>query len=139
MFSWYKYLIVSLIFPASVFGMEIVFLIAPPTCTFLSKYDFSTLYKTLPHNLVKEKLLDLIEWTFKRALKTMVYFIWPEMTERPFLLPVNKVGIHSWSCQNVCEAVSCLLDNIYIRFRTKLYSSTDKLLEFRWVHIAYLS
>ena len=32
-------------------------------------YDFSTLYTTLPHNLIKEKLLDLIEWTFKRALK----------------------------------------------------------------------
>ena len=29
----------------------------------------STLYTTLPHNLIKEKLLDLIEWTFKRALK----------------------------------------------------------------------
>ena len=27
------------------------------------------LYTTLPHNLIKEKLLDLIEWTFKRALK----------------------------------------------------------------------
>ena len=26
-----------------------------------------------------------------------------------------------WSCQNVCNALSCLLDNIYIRFRTKLY------------------
>ena len=29
--------------------------------TSLSTYDFSTLYKTLPHNLIKEKLLDLIE------------------------------------------------------------------------------
>ena len=45
-------------------------------------YDFSTLYTTLPHNLIKEKLLDLIEWTFKRALKTMVHFIWPVMTEK---------------------------------------------------------
>ena len=26
-----------------------------------------------------------------------------------------------WSCQNVCEALVYLLDNIYIRFRTKLY------------------
>ena len=37
--------------------------------TSFSTYDFSTLYTTLPHNLIKEKLLDLIEWTFKRALK----------------------------------------------------------------------
>ena len=32
----------------------------------MSMYDFSTLYTTLPHNLIKEKLNDLIEWTFHR-------------------------------------------------------------------------
>ena len=34
--------------------------------TSLSTYDFSTLYTTLPHNLKKEKLFDLIERTFNR-------------------------------------------------------------------------
>ena len=34
--------------------------------TSLSSYNFSTLYTTLPHNLIKEKLTNLIEWTFKR-------------------------------------------------------------------------
>ena len=34
--------------------------------TSLSTYDFSTLFTTLPHNLIKEKLRNLIEWTFKR-------------------------------------------------------------------------
>ena len=34
--------------------------------TSLSTYDFSTLYTTLTHNLIKEKLINLIEWTFKR-------------------------------------------------------------------------
>ena len=32
--------------------------------TSLSTYDFSTLYTTIPHNLIKEKLLYLIERTF---------------------------------------------------------------------------
>ena len=54
---------------------------------------FSTLYTTLPHNLIKEKH-DLIEWTLKRALKTMVQFIWPVMTEKLFSLPLTKVDIH---------------------------------------------
>ena len=31
----------------------------------LSTYDFSTLYTTLPHKLIKEKLIHLIEWTSK--------------------------------------------------------------------------
>ena len=32
----------------------------------LSTYDFSTLYTTLPHNLIKEKLAEFIEQTFNR-------------------------------------------------------------------------
>ena len=32
--------------------------------TRLSTYEFSTLYTTSPHNLIKEKLLYLIERTF---------------------------------------------------------------------------
>ena len=39
--------------------------------TSLSTYDFSTLYTTLPHNLIKEKLINLIEWTFKRGRFTL--------------------------------------------------------------------
>ena len=34
--------------------------------TSLSTYDFSTLYTTLPHNLIKDKLIDLIERNFQR-------------------------------------------------------------------------
>ena len=33
--------------------------------TCLSTYDFSTLYTTLPHDLIKDKLIDLIERTFQ--------------------------------------------------------------------------
>ena len=32
----------------------------------LSTYDFSTLFTTLHHNLIKEKLTQLIEQTFNR-------------------------------------------------------------------------
>ena len=32
----------------------------------LSTYDFSTLYTALPHNLIKEKLIELIEQTLNR-------------------------------------------------------------------------
>ena len=32
----------------------------------LSTYDFSTLYTTLPHNLIKHKLFDLIERIFNQ-------------------------------------------------------------------------
>ena len=34
--------------------------------TSLSTYDFSTLYTTLSHTFIKDKLIDLIERTFQR-------------------------------------------------------------------------
>ena len=37
--------------------------------TSLATYHFSTLYTTLPHYLIKEKLLDLIECAFKQFYK----------------------------------------------------------------------
>ena len=33
----------------------------------LSTYDFSILYTTLPYNLIKDKLVDLIERTFPKG------------------------------------------------------------------------
>ena len=36
----------------------------------LSKHDFSTLYTTLPHNLITDKLIDLIERTFNKEWST---------------------------------------------------------------------
>ena len=39
----------------------------------LSTYNFSTLYTTLPHNSIKEQLINLIMWTFKRKSSLYLY------------------------------------------------------------------
>ena len=81
--------------------------------TSLSTYDFSTLYTTLPHNLINENLINLTEWTFKREGSSYI-----ACNERQaFFTKRYKL----WSCQNLCEALIHLLDNIYIRLGTKLY------------------
>ena len=43
------------------------------------------------------------------------------MTDMHFLLRKTPQKYHAWSCQNVCDALTFLLDNIFIRFGTKLY------------------
>ena len=43
------------------------------------------------------------------------------MTEMQFLLQKKTKKYHAWSCQNVCDALTFLLDNIFIQFGTKLY------------------
>ena len=43
------------------------------------------------------------------------------MSEMHFLLQKNLKKYHAWSCQNVCDALTFLLDTIFIRFGSKLY------------------
>ena len=85
--------------------------------TSLSTYDFSTLYTTLPHNFIKDKLVDLIERTFQRDRSLYI-----ACNDRNAFFTSDAVRNHNlWSCQKVCEALTFLLDNIYIKFGSKLY------------------
>ena len=77
---------------------------------------FSTLYTTLSHNLIKDKSINLIERTFNREGS-------PYLTcnDRNAFYTLEKLKkYHAWSCQNVCDALTFLLDNIFIRFGANL-------------------
>ena len=56
------------------------------------------------------------------SLFSRVAIFCPLLLIQQFSMCSHAVGLdHLWSCQNVCDALSFLLDNIYIRFGTKLY------------------
>ena len=82
----------------------------------MSTYDFSTLYTTLPHNLIKYKLIDLIERTFQR--EGSPYLACND--QNAFLLQKNPKNIMH-GLVKMYDALTFLLDNIFIRFGTKLY------------------
>ena len=83
----------------------------------LSTYDFSTLYTTLPHNLIKEKLTELIEQTFNREGSLYLAF----NDKSAFFTSEQPKRYKLWSCQKMCDVLHYLLDNIFIRFGSKLY------------------
>ena len=83
----------------------------------LSTFDFSTLYTTLPHNLIKEKLTELIEQTFNR--EGSLYLACND--KNAFFTSEQPKRYKLWSCQKMCDALHYLLDNIFIRFGSKLY------------------
>ena len=85
--------------------------------TSLSTYDFFTLYTTLLHYLIIDKLIDLIERTFQT--EGSQYLACKD--RNAFFTSEKPKKYHAWSCQNVCDALTFLLDNIFIRFGTKLY------------------
>ena len=83
----------------------------------LATYEFSTLYTTLPHNLIKEKRTELIEQTFKIG---RAHFIWLEMRKCLFTSKQPK-RYKLWLCQKMCNALHHLLESIFIRFAAKFY------------------
>ena len=104
--------------------------------TSLSTYDFSTLYTTLPHNLIKEKLLDLIEWTFKRALKNYGPLYLACNDRKAFFTSSDQSRYTLWSCQNVCDALS-YMDKKLNKLDTleQKVSSFDTELKKLWVFV----
>ena len=83
----------------------------------LSTYDFSIFFITLPHNLIKEKLSELIEQTFNR--EGSLYLACND--KNAFFLLNKRKRYKLWLCQKMCDALYYLLDNIFIRFGSKLY------------------
>ena len=83
----------------------------------VSSFDFSTLYTSLPHDLIKAKVLSLVKWCFDRESKT-------------YLCTSAKVGFFSnkkydsyacWTCTELCEAFTFFLENIYVQFDGMVY------------------
>ena len=81
----------------------------------LSTYAFSTLYTTLPHNLIKEKLTELMEQTFIREFS----FYLACNNKNAFFTSEQPKRYKVWSCQIMCDALHYILDNIFIRFGSK--------------------
>ena len=86
----------------------------------LSTYDFSTLYTTLPHDLIKNKLITLIEKTFAREKSTFIAC----NTKKAFFTDSIYDKYTMWTCQDLCFALEFLLDNIYVRHGNKIFKQT---------------
>ena len=67
--------------------------------------------------MIRNQLVDLIENTFRR--EEALYLASNE--ERAFFASEEHKKYDLWSCQKVTDALIYLLDNIYIRFGSKLY------------------
>ena len=83
----------------------------------LSACGFSTLYTTLPHNLINEKLTELIEQSFKK--ESSLYLAYND--KNAFFTSDQPKRYKLWLCQKMCDALHYLLDKIFIRFGSKLY------------------
>ena len=78
---------------------------------------FSTLYTTLPHDLIKKKLSSLIKWAFK---KSGCEYICSNSFNSYFSISTHTKSVN-WTCFDMITALEFLLDNIYVRFGNSVY------------------
>ena len=69
-----------------------------------------------------------MDFALKRSSKTKARFI-----KKAFFTSTDHRGYKLWSCQNVFDALSYLLDNIYIRFGFKLYRQIEGVSARTWL------
>ena len=70
----------------------------PSVCLrYIDSVTFSALYTTIPHNLIKEKLNDLVAWTFHR--EGSLYLVCN--VRNAFLLPKSIDIIRNGHVRNV--------------------------------------
>ena len=88
--------------------------------TSVDSFDFSTLYTTLPHNLIKEKLSYLIEWSFDKTGLTYICC----NSYNSFFSDSKQNKYTNWTFLDVINALKFLLDNIFVRFGSNIYRQT---------------
>ena len=83
----------------------------------VDSYDFSTLYTTLPHHLIKDKLSYLIKWSFDKCGSQFICC----NSFHAFFCDNKHDKYTNWTYEDLTNALKFLLDNIYVRFGNIVY------------------
>ena len=84
------------------------------TATSVQTNDFSTLYTSIPHNLLKSRITALIHNSFKRKNGSNGY-THIKITSRKgyFIDSINPGGDNVYTANQICKMVEFLIDNIF--------------------------
>ena len=83
----------------------------------VSSFDFSTLYTSFPYDFIKTKVLSLVKWCFNGESKTYLC-----MSDEALFFSNKKYDSYiCWTCTEICEALTFLMENIYVQFDGMVY------------------
>ena len=87
------------------------------TASSIDCFDFKTLYTNIPHFDLKERIFKLVEETFN--LKNAEYVnVWDGLRVS---WGKKTSGRHSFTCENVKNMINFLLDNIFVKYKGKIF------------------
>ena len=86
-------------------------------------YDFSTLYTSIPHDLLKSRVSTLIRNSFKKKNGSIryTYIKFKVNCRRGYFSNSIDGGDKTYGANQICEMVKFLIDNIFVKFGGHLF------------------
>ena len=89
--------------------------------TSIQTFDFSTLYTSIPHDLLKSRMNRIINNAFKYKNGATRYAHIKLGRNRSFFTSVPLNGDNKYTANDICKMIEFLMNNIYVSFGGQLF------------------
>ena len=84
-------------------------------------FDFSTLYTSIPHDLLKSRMNNIINNAFKHKNGATRYTHIKVGRNKSYFTSDPLNGDNKYTANDICKMIEFLMDNIYVRFCGQLF------------------
>ena len=89
--------------------------------TSIQTFDFSTLYTSIPHNLLKSRMNSIIKNAFKYKNGATRYIHIKVCRNKSYFTSDPLNGDNKYTANDICKMIEFLLDNIHVRCGGELF------------------
>ena len=92
------------------------------TGTSVQTFDFSTLYTSIPHDLLKSRISNLVHNAFRKKDGSVRYtHIKVTKAKGYFTHDINGSGNGMYTADNICSMIKFIIDNMFVQFEGCLF------------------
>ena len=92
------------------------------TATSVQTFDFSALYISISHDLLKSRISNLVYNAFRKKDGSVRYtYIRVTREKGYFTHDINGSRDGMYTADNICKMIEFLIDNIFVQFRERLF------------------
>ena len=92
--------------------------------TSIQTFDFSTLYTSVPHDLFKSRMNNIVNNAFKYKNGITRYTHIKVGRNKSYFTNNPLSDDNKYTASDICKIIECLVDNIYVRFGGQLFRQT---------------
>ena len=89
--------------------------------TSIQTFDFSTLYTSIPHDLLKSRMNSIINNAFKHKNGATRYTHIKVCRNKSYFTSDPLNGDNKYTANDICKMIEFLVDNIYVMFGGQLF------------------